>query len=90
MAAAERFDMKLDSDEKMILAKGAALMGTSMAGFVRSAAKQVAQELIERESRIVLSRRDAEEFCSAMDKAFDPNPALAGALSEARKRVKRA
>ena len=40
MPAAARFDLKMDAEEKAIVAKAAALMGTTMAGFVRVAAKE--------------------------------------------------
>ena len=41
----------------MIIARAAALMDTTMAGFVRAAAKEKAQALLERESRLVLEER---------------------------------
>lgn len=88
--ATERFDMKLDHDEKSIFARGAAIMGTSMAGFVRAAAKEKAQELIDRQSRIRLSAEDAKAFSAAIDAAFEPNPALSNALTASAKHVKRA
>jgi len=40
MTAAARFDLKMDANEKAIVAKAEALMGTTMAGFVRAAAKE--------------------------------------------------
>jgi uncharacterized protein (DUF1778 family) len=52
-----RFDLKLQADEKAEVAPAAALMGTSMAGFVRAAAKEKAQALVERETRLTLSPR---------------------------------
>lgn len=85
-----RFDLKLDPDDKDIVAKAAALMGTTMAGFVRSAAKEKAQALLEREARIALTRRDAEAFVAALDAAFHPNAALERALSQAKHQVRRA
>jgi uncharacterized protein (DUF1778 family) len=39
MTTAARFNFKMDADEKAIVAKAAALLGTTMAGFVRVAAK---------------------------------------------------
>jgi len=89
MPAAARFDLKMDEDEKAIVAKAAALMGTTMAGFVRAAAKEKAQVLLERESRLTLSERDFAAFTRALDLAFAPNPALKGALTQARRRVRR-
>jgi uncharacterized protein (DUF1778 family) len=64
-------------------------MGTTMAGFVRSAAKEKARNLLEQESRVMLTKRDFLSFNAALSGAFSPNPALQGALAAA-SRVKRA
>lgn len=90
MTAAARFDLKMDADEKAIVAKAAALMGTTMAGFVRAAAKEKAQVLLEREARITLSERDFRAFARALESAFAPNAALKAALTQARRKVRRA
>lgn len=92
MAAIARFDLKLDADDKDLLARAASLMGTTMAGFVRSAAKEKAQTVLDQETRIMLSRRDFVAFNAAINGAFSPNPALQGALKAASKvkRVSRA
>ncbi len=90
MSAAARFDLKMDADEKAIVATAAALMGTTMAGFVRAAAKEKAQILIERETRLRLSGRDFAALSRALDSAFSPNPALKQALTRARRKVRRA
>ena len=90
MAAAERFDLKMNADEKAVVAKAAALMGTTMAGFVRAAAKEKAQVLLERETRLTLTGRDFTAFAEALETAFAPNPALKQALTQARRKVRRA
>lgn len=90
MTSAARFDLKMDADEKDVIAKAAALMGTTMAGFVRAAAKEKALQLLERESRITLSRQDFAAFASALDGAFAPNAALHDAVAQARDKVRRA
>ena len=90
MTAAARFDLKMDATEKAIVAKAAALMGTTMAGFVRAAAKEKAQVLLDREARLTLTERDIKAFARALDTAFAPNPALKAALSQARSKVRRA
>lgn len=90
MTTAARFDLKMDADEKAIVAKAAALMGTTMAGFVRAAAKEKAQVLLDREARITLSTRDFASFALALDTAFAPNAALKEALTQARRKVRRA
>lgn len=89
MTTVARFDLKLDADDKELLARAASLMGTTMAGFVRSAAKEKAQTLLAQESRLTLSKRDFLAFNTAIHGAFSPNPALRGALKAALK-VKRA
>lgn len=89
MTASARFDLKLDADDKDLLSRAASLMGTTMAGFVRSAAKEKAQTLLDQEARITLSRRDFAAFSAAINSSFAPNPALQGALKAAAK-VKRA
>lgn len=88
--SAARFDLKMDPDEKAIVAKAAALMGTTMAGFVRVAAKEKAQTLLDREARINLTERDFGDFIAALDTAFVPNPALTQALTKVRRIVRRA
>ena len=87
--AAARFDLKMDAEEKNVIAKAAALMGTTMAGFVRSAAKEKAEQMLERESRITLAQRDFMAFASALETAFAPNEALQKALAQSRKKVRR-
>ncbi len=89
MTAVARFDLKLDADDKDLLSRAASLMGTTMAGFVRSAAKEKAQILLEQESRVMLTKRDFLAFNAAITGVFNPNQALQGALKAASK-VKRA
>lgn len=90
MESATRFDLKLDRDEKDLFAEAAALMGTTMAGFVRTAAKEKARALIEQERRITLSNRDFAALAAAVDRAFEPNDALHRAIEAARSSVRRA
>ena len=90
MTTAKRLALRMDTDEKAIVAKAAALMGTTMAGFVRLAAKEKAQLLLDREARLTLTDRDFTAFARALDSAFAPNPALEAALTQARRKVRRA
>ncbi|MEO7559093.1 MAG: DUF1778 domain-containing protein [Nitrosospira sp.] len=89
MPVAARFELKMDAEEKDVVSRAAALMGTTMAAFVRTAAKEKARELLDRESRITMTARDFQAFTAALDEAFMPNAALQNAMSAARK-VKRA
>ena len=43
MSALARFDLKMDAGEKEVVARAAALMGTTMAAFVRAAANEKAR-----------------------------------------------
>jgi uncharacterized protein (DUF1778 family) len=61
-----------------------------MAGFMRVAAKEKAQVLLDREARLTLTDRDFTAFASALDSAFAPNPALKAALRQVRRKVRRA
>ncbi len=90
MATLARFDLKLDSEDKEMFAQAANLMGTTMAGFVRSAAKEKAREVIDQEARLVLTRRDFDAFNAALNRDFTPNRHLQAALTTARKTVNRA
>ena len=84
-AATARFDLKMDAAEKDLVSRAAALMGTTMAGFVRAAAKEKAATLLERETRVTLSKRDFAALMKAIDQPFAPNKALKGALTAAAK-----
>ena len=85
MASIARFDLKLDPHDKDLLSRAATLMGTTMAGFVRSAAKEKAQSILDQESRVTLSQRDFAAFNTAIAGAFAPNAALQKALASAAK-----
>ncbi len=89
MTTTARFDLKLDADDKDLLSRAASLMGTTMAGFVRMAAKEKAQTMLAQESRVTLSTRDFLAFNAAIHSAFAPNPELQKALASATK-VRRA
>jgi len=90
METPARFDLKLEKDEKKLFSEAAALMSTTMAGFVRAAAKEKARALLEQERRVTLSTRDFAVAAAALDHAFTPNKALRAAMKIARTTVKRA
>lgn len=89
-AATARFELKMNAAEKEVVSRAAALMGTTMAGFVRAAAKEKAQELLERETRLTMSQQDFQQFARAIGGPFQPNSALSDALLQARLKVRRA
>lgn len=89
MSTLVRFDLKMEAEEKDVVSRAAALVGTTMAAFVRTAAKEKARELLERESRITMSTQDFQSFTMALNGEFKPNAALQNALDAAQK-VRRA
>lgn len=89
MTARARFDLTMDAEDKAIVFCAAALMGATMVGFVRGAAKEKALALLQRESRVTLSKRDFAAFAKAVDSAFTPNRALKAALTQAKAKVMR-
>ena len=80
-----RFDLKMDAADKEIVSRAAALMGTTMAGFVRSAVKEKAQELLARDALLRMSAQDFDQFSQAIQGAFTPNQALKDAMKAAAK-----
>ena len=76
MTAVTRFNLTMDASDKEVVSRGAALMGSTMAAFVRTAAKEKARELLDRESRITMTVRDFEAFTQALNGAFQPNSVL--------------
>ena len=81
MQSVARFDLKMDIAEKDIVARAAALVGTTMAAFMRTAAQEKARDLLDRESRITMSTQDFQAFTAALDGAFMPNVALQNAMN---------
>ena len=90
MPARARLEFKMDADEKNLVFRAAALTGMTMASFVRAAAKEKAVALLDRESRVTLSKRDFAALTLALNGAFTPNRALRGALVKATAKVRRA
>jgi uncharacterized protein (DUF1778 family) len=89
MSATARLDLKLEQDEKDTVARAAAIMGTTVAAFVRLAAKEKASDVIEREHRVTMSAVDFRAFSKAINQPFVPNAALLKGMQLARA-VKRA
>jgi uncharacterized protein (DUF1778 family) len=90
MTTRARLDVTMDADDKDIVACAAALMGSIMAGFVCTAAKEKALTLLDCESRVTQSNRDFAAFSKALDGVFKPNRKLAAALAQAKSAVRRA
>ena len=55
MSTTDRFEMVMPKADKDLLQNAAALLGTTMANFVRMAARDRAREVVEQESRVLMS-----------------------------------
>lgn len=87
MPSSARFDLKLDRREKHLFARAAELMGTTIAGFVCAAAKEKANALMERQTRLTLSEKEAQKLLEALDTPFRLNAALKKALDAAELKI---
>lgn len=83
VAALDRVDIRLGSDDKGMLQLAASYEGMSMAAFIRKAALDVARSVLERNDRITFSREEAKRILAALDQPFEPNVALSKAMKAA-------
>ena len=83
VAALDRVDIRLGSEDKGMLQLAASYEGVSMAAFIRKAALDVARSVIERNERITFSREEAKRILAALDQPFEPNAALSKAMKAA-------
>jgi uncharacterized protein (DUF1778 family) len=89
MTTTARINFRIDPEEKALASKAAALMGMTLAEFVRWAALEKAQGVLDRETRITLTDHDFAAFAHALTAAFSPKPALTSALTQVRSQVRR-
>ena len=85
MSTTDRFEMVIPKADKDLLQNAATLLGTTMANFVRMAARDRAREVVEQESRVLMSARDFNRFATALSGPFQPNAALKKAMKRAEK-----
>ncbi len=78
----QRFEMVLNSSDYYAINLAAELAGTSMANFVRSAAKEKALQMIDKETQISLNEEDFTKFANALSEGFQPNEALKRAIEK--------
>jgi uncharacterized protein (DUF1778 family) len=89
MVASARLDLKLEPADKEYVSRAAALQGTTVAEFVRQAAKEKAFTILDHEAKVKVSARDYEAMIGALKGGFKLNPALSKAIKST-KGIKRA
>ena len=79
----QRFEMVLNTSDKYAITLASELAGTTMANFVRSAAKEKALQIIDKETRISLNEEDFTKFANALSGGGKPNEVLKKAIEKA-------
>ena len=88
MKAIVRLDLTMAEDEKDVVSRAAALMGITMASFVRAAAQEKAQGLLDREARLTFSERDFRAFTKALNVKFAPIAVLSRHVTQSQSCLK--
>lgn len=79
-AKTQRLDARLTVAQKDTLEHAAALVGTTVSGFVVQAALANAQEVLVQHELLLLSARDSQALAAALATPAEPNAALRRAV----------
>jgi len=80
MASTDRIDLRVDTNQKKILKRAAALCGSTLTQYVVSTAVTSAEKIIERHADMTLEDDIFDRFANACEHAQSPNQALRDAL----------
>lgn len=78
--ADDRIDLRVNSDDKALIAKAAAIELTDVKGFILRTVLPEARAVIEKSERIKLSARDTDFVLDLLENPPEPTPALIRAL----------
>lgn len=81
-----RLEMRLTPEQKELLERAAAVAGLDLTAFALSVLTDRAFEVLERQTRTELSRRDQKRFLGIIESDEEPAPALKKAARKYRKR----
>ena len=71
-----RINLRTSADAKAMIERAAALMGTTVSGFMLQNAYEAARRVVSDYDTLMLSQRDFEAFASSMEKPPKPKAAL--------------
>ena len=71
-----RINLRTSPEAKALIERAAALMGTTVSGFMLQNAYEAAQRGVSDHDTILLSQRDFEAFIAACDNPPEPTEAL--------------
>ncbi|MDQ3813875.1 MAG: DUF1778 domain-containing protein [Armatimonadota bacterium] len=75
-ASRDRLNCRIDTRIKQRAEEAASLLGQDLTAFTETALNEKAQEVLEREARIVLSERDFQRFLDSINHPDPPTPEL--------------
>jgi uncharacterized protein (DUF1778 family) len=71
-----RINLRTSADTKAMIERAAALMGTTVSGFMLQNAYEAARRVVSDYDTLMLTQRDFEAFASTMEKPPKPKAAL--------------
>lgn len=71
-----RINLRASPEAKAMIERAAALMGTTVSGFMLQNAYEAARRIVTENDTLVLSQRDFEAFVDAIENPPEPNEAL--------------
>ncbi len=71
-----RINLRTSPEAKALIERAAALMGTTVSGFMMQNAYEAAQRLLAQHETITLSDRDRDAFLAALENPPEPTEAL--------------
>ena len=71
-----RINLRTSPEAKALIERAAALMGTTVSGFMLQNAYEAARRVVADNDTIMLSQRDFEAFIAACENPSEPNAAL--------------
>lgn len=71
-----RINLRTSADAKAMIERAAALMGTTVSGFMLQNAYEAARRVVSDYDTLMLTQRDFEAFASSVEKPPKPKAAL--------------
>lgn len=71
-----RINLRTSPEAKALIERAAALMGTTVSGFMLQNAYEAARRVVADSDTLMLSQRDFETFVAACENPSEPNEAL--------------
>ncbi len=83
----ERITARVSEQVKETLSSAAVIMGATLNQFLIQAALEKAENIIEKEKAIYLSKRDSEVFFESLENPPEPNKKLKNALANYKEKI---